>query len=278
MASFKTATLFPHVKLSAPQLTALETLFEQVSMLAPDGAATALSGNVQALTPEPERVQALRSAYAKLKQFGTEVLAQNLPAGGYSVFDSSRPPLYDREATSGLLAEFQAGLKDADSAVSKHDETYQVAALTLLLSEDMLCLRSQALNALKAAEGQATHMWQALKGEADPLYIQGTDIEGDLADERFVKKRLTAWAILARIHDIDTDVYITFDPAALSQCLETFEPGAPCKELTTGAARAAFYLLPVDSHGFFKGLTQPDAGFESADKARAVLAYVSLTA
>lgn len=278
MVLFKTATLFPHVKLSAPQLRALETLFEQVSILAPDGAATALPGYVQALMPEPNQAQALLSAYAKLKQFGTEVLAQNHPAGGYSVFDSSRPPLYDREAASGLLAEFQAGPKDADSAVPKHDETYQAAALTLLLSEDMLCLQSQSFNALKAADGQASHMWQALKGEADPLYIQDTDIEANLADERFIKKRLTAWAILARIHDIDTDVYITFDPATLAQCLETFEPGAPFRELTAGDARAAFYLLPVDSRGFFKGLIQPDAGFEFADNARAVLAYIGLTA
>lgn len=278
MALFKTATLFPHVKLSAAQLTALEAFFEQISMLTPDGATAPLPGNIQALAPEPAVSRALLDAYAKLKQFGTEVLAQNPSSDGYSGFDASRPPLYDREAASGLLAEFQAGAKDADSAAREHEASYLAAALTLLLSEDMLCLQSQAFKALKDADAQSAFMWHALKGGSDPLSSQALDIESDLPDERFAKKRLTAWAILARIHDIDVDVYITFDRAALAQCLETFEPGAPFKELTAGNARAAFYLLPVDSRGFFKGLIQPNAGFEFEDNARAVLAYVSLTA
>lgn len=277
MALFKTATLLPHVKLSAAQQAALEGLFEQVSMLVLDDTATALSSDIQALTPEPTMALALMNAYVKLKQFGAEVLSQNVSSQGYSVFDSSRPPLYDREAASGLLAEFQANEKDVDTAAREHNETYRAAALTLLLSEDMLCLQSQSVNVLKNANAQSAFMWSELKGEPDPLNLQVVDIEPNLLDERFVKKRLTAWAILAKIHAVDADVYVTFDRATLEHCLEIFEPGAPFKEATTEYARAMFYLLPVNSQSFFTGLIKPNIDFEFEDNTRVVLAYVGLT-
>ena len=277
MTTYPEAVLFPHVKLPTHRLAVLGAFFDRTSMLVLDGATDTLPDNIRAITPAPALTLELVSAYDGLKQFGDHVLSENTSVSDYPAFDPSKPPLYDREATLGLLAEFQAGAKNGDEAVREHDALYRSAALALLLSEDVACLQSQALNVLKDADEQSAYMWDELKGEPDPLQLQTRDIELDLVDTPFVKKRLTAWGILARMHSIDAGVYVTFDRATLEQCLEIFEPGAPFKEAATGGARASFYMLPVDSRGFLNGLLKPEADFALAENVQVVLCYVNLT-
>lgn len=275
MALFETAMLFPHVKQPANRLAALGAIFDRTFMLVLDGTADTLPGNIRAVSPDPAVTLDLVNAYDGLKQFGDQVLSENTSPGDYTAFDPQKPPLYDREAMLGLLAEFQSGTQKG--AAPERDELYRSAALALMLSEDVACLQVQALNVLKNADEQSAYMWEELKGEPDPLQLQTRDIELDLVDNRFVKKRLTAWGILARIHSVDAGVYVTFDRATLEQCLETFEPDAPFKEVAAAGGKASFYSLPVDHRGFLNALIRPDADLELDNNAQVVLCYVNLT-
>lgn len=275
MTIYPEVVLFPHVRLSQDELTALPNLCGKAQMLVPDGLVAELPGYIKAVTPTAVLAADIRKAYEGLQKFGEQAMAEHASPKDYLAVGSAPEPLYDREAALGILAEFRTGATAAgDVAANDQNAAYRTVALTLLLSEDVASLQSQARNVLKGVEEQSAYMWDELKGGRDPLQLQTRDIDLDLVDSGFIKKRLTAWSILARINAVDAGVYVTFDKCSFEHCLMVFEPGAAIQKVIEKDLTAEFYQLPVDAQGFLNGLTRPEADLAPAVDTAVVLGYV----
>lgn len=250
MTLFTAATLFPHVKLTSQTLTVLAGCCGKLNMLSVNDAAPALPGNIKVFAPPKDVINEINAAYARLVKLRELSAKENVSLKHYT---TAATPLYDKEAPLGLLSEFRAAFT-ADAGLSPAVS----AALTLLLCEDLMRIIGEAAESILGAEGQSAVMWEQLKGHEDYGNMRPDNmlqnLQHDLLNENVVKKRLTAWSILAKMHPIESELYITLDKATFDYCLQIFKPREPLREISANNVKAVFYKLAVSPGDFLNAL------------------------
>lgn len=271
MTLYPEAVLFPHVRLAANEAAAFNLFFNKITMLAPEGAAAALPDYVTAVVPNAALTDEILKAYANLQKIGANALAENIDYHTGQV--SAAPPLYDKEAPLGILSEFREA---GQPGPSKTDQAYIAAALTLMLSEDAAALDKEARKSLENANAATSEMWLKLKGGADPLQTAGDLYAGSLPDDGLVKKRLTAWSILARMQAFETGFLVTFDENLFNYCIQMFEPVGAVKQSVAGNLELVSYELQLNVCEFLDALAGPETGCSTLNHNIMTLGYVNL--
>ena len=276
MTKFPQVVIFPHIKLTPEQAAVLPSLCDRADILVPDGRTDRLSSLVKPYTLDVGASEKVLQSYRELKKFGDEVLAQNASSGEYVAVDSLRAPVYDHETPLRIVSDFRAAT-DADAAGPEISRQALAAAVTLLLSEDVQALQNEAHKALAGIGGKSQAMWQNLKGAPDPLQLNNEALPPYMPDDGLMKKRLTAWSILAKMLLLtNIDVWLTFEKPVLDLCLAVFMPEKPLKEITFEKARAVFYQLPLTPQSFAAWLADTDAAYVHDSGAAMIIGFVEL--
>lgn len=261
MDILKEIVLFPHIRLTSAENAVLPALCERADMLVPDDRIGGLPSLVKPYTLGGAASEKVLQTYREFKKFADEVLAQKAAPIGYIPAEPQSVPLYDPETPSHILSDFRTGVP-FDVVVPQLNREVLTAAVTLLLSEDVLELQNEAHRVLASIDGKSKAMWRNLKGTSDPFQLDDDTLPPQAFDDGLMKKRLTAWSILARMLLLtDVNVWLTFEKPVIDLCLATFTPEKPLKEITLEKARVVFYQLPLAPKSFAVWLTDTDAAY-----------------
>lgn len=276
MDIFDEIILFPHIRLTPEEAAVLPALCKLAAMLVPDGQIDGLPEVVKPYTLGAAAGKKVLQSYRQLKKFGDEVLAQNTEPGANVAAAPQRAPLYDRETPLHILSDFrEAGQPEAPA--TELGQQILAAAVTLLLCEDVRQLQNEAQQALAGTTATSCAMWHELKGAPDPL-ASGETVPPPAFDDDLMKKRLTAWSILARmLLTTNANVWLTFENSVLNLCLTEFEPQWPVKEIMLEKAKATFYQLPVAQAEFMAWQANTDADCPIDSNEATILGFVELS-